>query len=102
MTELLEHLNANVGVYLILVSAVLAFLLAWQLAVQRQQLSALLAWEEERLANERQRAALEQARTAMEEAEAAARVQREEQIHTSRQSVAEASALLHQLKRQFG
>ena len=37
-----------------------------------------------------------------EEAEVATRLQREEQVHQSRQDVAEATALLHQLKRQFG
>ena len=99
---MLEHLNDNAGAYVIILGVMALFLLGWLLSVQQRQLRALEDWEEERQATERQRIALEQARAAMEEAELAARLQREQQVHESRQSVAEASALLHQLKRQFG
>lgn len=98
----LEHLNQNAGAYVIVLGALGLALLLWLLAVQLQQLRALQDWEEERRAAERQRAALEQARAAMEEAQLAERLEREQTVHQSRQSIAEATALLHQLKRQFG
>lgn len=99
---LLEHLNQNAGTYVIVLGALMLALLAWLLAVQLQQLRTLQDWEEERRAAERQRVALEQARAAMEEAQLAERLEREQTVHQSRQSIAEAAALLHQLKRQFG
>ncbi|KAF0181155.1 MAG: hypothetical protein FD161_461 [Limisphaerales bacterium] len=102
MLSLLDHLNQNAGAYAVGVGGCVLALLAWLLAVQLQQLRALQNWEEERQASERQRLALEQARAAMEEAEVAARLEREQTVHESRQSIAEATALLHQLKRQFG
>ncbi len=102
MSELLDHLNRNAGAYAVVLGGLVLVLLAGLIAVQRQQLRTLQDWEEERRATERQRLALEQARTAVEEAELAARLQREQQVHESRQTVAEATALLHQLKRQFG
>lgn len=101
MFALLDHLNENSGAYAIVVGGLVLALLAWSLAVQLQQLRTLQDWEEERRASEQQRLALDQARAAMEEAELAARLEREQTVHQSRQSIAEATALLHQLKRQF-
>jgi len=97
-----DHLNSNAGAYAVLLGIFVLFLLGWLLAVQQQQLRTLQDWEEERRATERQRLALEQARMAVEEAQLAERLQREQQVHESRHAVAEATALLHQLKRQFG
>ncbi|MFM8468843.1 MAG: hypothetical protein ACKODH_02565 [Limisphaerales bacterium] len=102
MLALLEHLNENAGAYAVVVGGLVLAMLAWSLAVQLQQLRSLQDWEEERRAAERQRAALEQARAAREEAQLAERLEREQTVHQSRESIAEASALLHQLKRQFG
>ena len=99
---LLDHLNENAGAYGICVGGLMLSLLAWSLAVQLQQLRTLQDWEEERRVAERQRLALEQARAAMDEAQLAERIEREQAVHQSRQSIAEATALLHQLKRQFG
>ena len=39
---------------------------------------------------------------AVEEAQLVDRLEREQLVHKSREDVAEATALLHQLKRQFG
>ena len=102
MSELLDHFNRNAGAYAVALGGFVLALLAWLIAVQLQQLRSLQDWEEERHATERQRLALEQARMAIEESDLASRLQREEQVHQSRQDVAEATALLHQLKRQFG
>lgn len=102
MFALLEHLNQNAGAYALVLGALVLAMLAWSLAVQLQQLRTLQDWEEERRAAERQRVALEQARAAMEEAQLAERLEREQTVHHSRESIAEATALLHQLKRQFG
>lgn len=99
---LLEHLNENGGAYAVVVGGLVLALLAWSLAVQLKQLRTLQDWEDERRVAERQRLALEQARAAMEEAQLAERLEREQTVHESRQSIAEATALLHQLKRQFG
>lgn len=102
MLAQLEHLNSNAGAYAVLMGIFVLFLLGWLLTVQLQQLRTLQDWEEERRATERQRLALEQARMAIEEAQLAERLHREQQVHESRHAVAEATALLHQLKRQFG
>lgn len=102
MFAMIDHLNHNAGAYAVVVGGLVLVLLVWSIIVQLQQLRTLQDWEEERQATERQRLALEQARAAIEEAELAERLQREQQVHESRQAVAEATALLHQLKRQFG
>jgi hypothetical protein len=102
MLAQIEHLNSNAGAYGLLLGIIVLFLLGWLLAVQMQQLRTLQDWEEECRAAERQRLALEQARAAMEEAQLAERLEREKTVHQSRQSIADATALLHQLKRQFG
>ena len=102
MSELLDHFNRNAGAYAVALGGFVLALLAWLIAVQLQQLRSLQDWEEERHAMERQRMALEQARMAIEESELASRLEREQEVHMSRQAVAEATALLHQLKRQFG
>ena len=102
MSELLDHFNRNAGAYAVALGGFVLALLAWLIAVQLQQLRSLQDWEEERHATERQRLALEQARMTIEESELASRLQREQEVHGSRQTMAEATALLHQLKRQFG
>jgi predicted Holliday junction resolvase-like endonuclease len=99
---LLDHLNDNAGAYAVVVGGLILSLMAWSLTVQLQQLRTLRDWEEERRAAERQRLALEQARAAMEEAQLTERLEQEKIVHQSRESIAEATALLHQLKRQFG
>lgn len=102
MVAQLDHLNQNTGAYAVVLGILVLFMLGWLIAVQQQQLQTLQDWEAERQATERQRLALEQARMAVEEAQLAERLQREQQVHESRHAVAEATALLHQLKRQFG
>ncbi|MBM3830488.1 MAG: hypothetical protein FJ406_08135 [Verrucomicrobia bacterium] len=102
MLALFQHLNQNVGAYALLLGALVLALLTWLLTVQLQQLQALQDWEEERRTAEQQRIALEQARAAMEEAQLAERLKHEQAVHQSRESIAESTALLHQLKRQFG
>ena len=98
----LDHLNQNTGAYAVVLGILVLVMLGWLIALQQQQLRTLLNWEEERQAGERQRQALEHARMAVEEAQLVDRLEREQQVHKSREDVAQATALLHQLKRQFG
>lgn len=102
MFAVLDHLNRNAGACAVVIGGFVLLLLAWLIIVQQQQLRTLQNWEEERQAGERQRQALEHARMAVEEAELVERLEREQQVRKSREDVAEATALLHQLKRQFG
>ena len=102
MLAQLDHLNQNTGAYAVVLGILVLAMLGWLIAVQLQQLRALHSWEEERQAGERQRQALEHARMAVEEAQLVDRLEREQQVHKSREDVADATALLHQLKRQFG
>lgn len=98
----LDHLNQNTGAYAVVLGVLVLVMLGWLIAVQQQQLRTLQNWEEERQAGERQRQALEHARMAVEEAQLVDGLEREQLVHKSREDVAEATALLHQLKRQFG
>lgn len=98
----LDHLNQNTGAYAVVLGVLVLLMLGWLIVVQMQQLRTLQNWEEERQAGERQRQALEHARMAVEEAQLVDRLEREQLVHKSREDVAEATALLHQLKRQFG
>jgi len=102
MSAIVDHLNHNAGACAVAIGGLVLVLLAWMIFVQQRQLRTLLNWEEERQAGERQRQALEHARMAVEEAALVDRLEQEKQIHQSREDVAEATALLHQLKRQFG
>ncbi len=102
MFAIVDHLNRNAGALSVVIGGFVLMLLAWMLIVQQQQLRTLLNWEEERQTGERQRQALEHARMALEEAQLVDRLAREQLVHKSREDVAQATALLHQLKRQFG
>ena len=102
MLAILDHLNRNAGACAVVIGALVLALLGWLIILQQQQLRTLLNWEEERQAGERQRQALEHARMAVEEAQLVDRLEREQLVHKSREDVAQATALLHQLKRQFG
>ena len=100
MFAIVDHLNRNAGALSVVIGGFVLMLLAWMLIVQQQQLRTLLNWE--RQTGERQRQALEHARMALEEAQLVDRLAREQLVHKSREDVAQATALLHQLKRQFG
>lgn len=99
---LLEHLNQNTGAYAIVLGAFVLTLLLRLLAVQTQTLQILRNWEADFRAIEQQRLAKEQEQSASEAAQLAERLAREQAVHQSRESMADATALLHQLKRQFG
>lgn len=100
--SLLEQINHNAGAYSILIGALLFALVGWLVAVQLQTLRTLQRWEAEHRAIEQQRLVMEQENSAREAAQMAERLAREQAVHQSRQSVVEATALLQQLKRQFG
>ncbi len=102
MFALLDYLNRNAGACAVVIGGFVLVLLAWLILLQQQQLHALQNWEEERQSGEQQRQALEQSRMAIEEAALVDRLEREQRVRKSRGDVAEATALLHQLKRQFG
>lgn len=102
MFAIVDHLNRNAGVLAVVFGGFVLVLLVWMLIVQQQQLRTLLNWEEERQTGERQRQALEHASMALGEAQLVDRLAREQLVHKSREDLAEATALLHQLKRQFG
>ena len=102
MFALLEHLNQNTGAYVTVLGALVLTLLLRLLAVQTQTLQILRNWEANFRAIEQQRLAKEQEQSASEAAQLGERVAREQAVHQSRESMADATALLHQLKRQFG